>query len=170
MQLRLLTPEESANAAKKLVAFAVRYGDNRLTAAGLNELRKLAALGSRDVRPLEPLGLAAPDDRAAGLAAAQAASSPPAAIAVALEGGKIAAFAFAADAGERACLVVVRPERRGGGLGSMLLRALRSRCGKLACHVATDNPASMQMCFRAGMKAVGLRTGPTGKPTLRFEC
>jgi hypothetical protein len=37
-----------------------------------------------------------------------------------------------------------------------------------SCTVALDNVPSLKMCFRAGLYAVELFTGPTGKPTLRF--
>jgi len=151
----------------KLISFASRFGSHRLSAAGMNELRNL---------PPEALRLPASqlESRSAPGALQTAASArfgvAPAAVVIALEGGKLAAFAFAADAGKQACLVVVHPLQRGQRLGSVLLKELHRHFGSLACSVAADNPASMQMCFHAGMKAVGLFSGPTGKPTLRFEC
>jgi GNAT superfamily N-acetyltransferase len=179
MDVKLLSPSEWASLKGKLIAFAVRFGDNRLTASGIRELRRLkpeamavggcgisdaaysATSGTRMLIAAHAAKAKEPDGSAA---------APKAAVAVAVAGGKLAAFAFASQAGERACLVVVRPELRGQGAGSALLKALHGRFGRLACSVAADNPASMQMCFHAGMKAVGMFTGPTGKPTLRFEC
>lgn len=153
MEVKLLNAAQWPIAKKKLLAFARRYGDSRLTAAGLRALNEL-----------EPCHLheAAIDSAAANAAA-------PAVVAIALLEGKLAGFAFSLSAGEHACLVVVRPHSRGLGIGSELLRKLQSRCNVLTCSVATDNPASMGMCFRAGMKAVSLEQGPAGKPTLRFQ-
>ncbi|QHT60113.1 GNAT family N-acetyltransferase [Paenibacillus lycopersici] len=147
MQVKLLSPSQWSSAKERITRFLYRYGDSRLTLAGLAALNDL---------------------RAARLAASRG-SEPGAAVAVALHDGKLAAVAYAEDGGERACFVVVSPAFRGQGVGSLLLRALHRKLGRLACSVAADNPSSMNMCFRAGMKAVSLHTGPTGKPTLRFE-
>lgn len=162
MDIRLLPPDRWLDMREKLLAFAVRYGSGRLSLSGLSLLRQVEAS--------EPAARAS-RNRSAGSAASprQTAQRESAAIAVAVEDGKLAGFAFAVDAGERACIVVVRPQMRGRGAGSALLTQLRQHYGQLACSVAADNPASMQMCFRAGMKAVGMHRGPTGKPTLRFE-
>ncbi|MFC0333210.1 GNAT family N-acetyltransferase [Paenibacillus sepulcri] len=182
----------------KIIDFASRFGGNRLSAAGLSELRRLpaeslAGLEHEHRLPLSAtvpaalkldysdsdgmvytagssMGPSAPAEALSATAAHLRADVPPAAVAIALEGGKLAAIAFAADAGKRACLVVVHPGHRGRRIGSALLSELRGHFGGLMCSVAADNPASMQMCFHAGMKAVELFTGPTGKPTLRFEC
>ncbi|NBD26093.1 GNAT family N-acetyltransferase [Paenibacillus glycinis] len=149
MQVKLLSPSQWSSSKERITRFLYRYGDSRITHAGL------AALNA-----LPPARLAAANGRSGDAAAA---------VAVAIQDGRLAAVAFAEDGGERACFVVVSPECRGQGTGSLLLRALHRRLGRLTCSVASDNPASMNMCFRAGMKAVSLHTGPTGKPTLRFE-
>lgn len=144
MKVKLLSGSAWANAKENIIAFAIRYGDSRLTATGISALRELSpSLLSSD--------------------------NSVSAVAVALEDGKLAGFAAAIEAGERACLFVIRSEYRGQGMATALLLALQSRCGRLTCSVAADNPASMQACFRASMKAVSLHLGPTGKPTLRFE-
>ncbi|RAP75491.1 GNAT family N-acetyltransferase [Paenibacillus montanisoli] len=149
MQVKLLTPSQWSAAKEKVTRFLYRYGDNRITNAALVALRELPH---------------------AQLAEGRSGEAPSAAIAVAISSsGKLMACAFAEDGGERACFVVVAPEFRGQGAGSALLKALRRRLGSLTCSVASDNAPSMAMCFRAGMKAVSLHTGPTGKPTLRFE-
>ncbi|SDX19886.1 GNAT family N-acetyltransferase [Paenibacillus sp. CF384] len=148
MQVKLLSPTQWASAKEKVTRFIYRNGDDRITNAALVELRELPA---------------------AQLASSRSGEAP-AAIALAISSsGKLAACAFAAEGGERACFVVVAPEFRGQGAGSALLKALSQRMGSLTCSVASDNPSSMAMCFRAGMKAVSLHDGPTGKPTLRFE-
>ncbi len=144
MKVKLLSGDEWANVKEKIISFAIRFGDSRLTSAGIVVLRELS-----------PFQL--DDDKSES------------AVTVAIEGGKLAGFAAAIEAGELACLIVVHPQWRGQGAATALLLALQSRCGRLTCSVAADNPASMQACFRANMKAVSLHLGPTGKPTLRFE-
>ncbi|WP_308638674.1 GNAT family N-acetyltransferase [Paenibacillus silvisoli] len=149
MQVKLLTPAQWSAAKEKVTRFLYRHSDNRITNAALVALRELPP---------------------AQLADSRSGEAPTAAIAVAISSsGKLMACAFAEDCGERACFVVVSPEYRGQGAGSALMRALRRHLGSLTCTVAADNAQSMAMCFRAGMKAVSLHTGPTGKPTLRFE-
>ncbi|MFC5647619.1 GNAT family N-acetyltransferase [Paenibacillus solisilvae] len=144
MKVKLLSGAEWMNVKEKIITFAVRFGDSRLTPAGIAVLRELSpSLLIND--------------------------KSESAVAVALEDGKLAGFAAAVEAGERACLIVVHPQRRGQGLATSLLLALQIRCSRLTCSVAADNPASMQACFRAHMKAVSMHSGPTGKPTLRFE-
>lgn len=96
-------------------------------------------------------------------------SRPGTAIAVAYtQGGCPAGVAFAAEYGDDACLIAVHPALRGRGVGRRLLRMLAEPWERLTCSVALDNAASVAMCFTAGLVAVGLETGPTGKPTLRF--
>ena len=167
MQVKLLAPGQWAAARGRLLAFCRRYGDSRLTAAAMRELRELTPEAL--AHPAHPAHAAAgpPPGRAATAAASSGVRT--AAVAVAVDDGKLLGVAFAADAGERACLVAVHPDARGNGAGAALIKSLHSRWGRLVCSVAADNPASMQMCFRAGMKAVGMHAGPTGKPTLRFE-
>ncbi|MBO7745303.1 GNAT family N-acetyltransferase [Paenibacillus sp. MWE-103] len=148
MQVKLLSPSQWSASKEKITRFLYRYGDSRITHAGLAALNALTPTR---------------------LAAGRSAEGAAAAVAVAVQNGRLAAVAFAEDGGERACLVVVSPEYRGQGTGSALLRALHRRLGRLTCSVASDNASSMNMCFRAGMKAVSLHSGPTGKPTLRFE-
>lgn len=150
MQVKLLSPSQWSASKEKITRFLYRYGDKRITTAALAALQELPAAR-----------LAAGSGGGSG--------SADAAIAIAVVGGRLAAVAFAEDGGERACFVVVSPEFRGQGAGSALLKALQRRLGRLTCAVAADNPSSLGMCFRAGMKAVSLHTGPTGKPTLRFE-
>ncbi|GGG74868.1 GNAT family N-acetyltransferase [Paenibacillus radicis (ex Gao et al. 2016)] len=147
MELQLLTPEQWMSEKKRLLGFAVRFGEKRLTVAALHALRMLD-----------------PD-----MLDAKGAPHPRAVVVLARRGGRLAGLAFAADGGERGCFIVVHPEARSSGVGSSLLRAMIDRLGKLTCNVAADNVPSMALCFRLGLTAVSMHTGPTGKPTLRFE-
>ncbi|GMK38480.1 hypothetical protein PCCS19_15340 [Paenibacillus sp. CCS19] len=140
MDIVRLKPSQWLQWRSRLVSFAKRYGDRRLTAEGLH------ALMHAEANPLAPTS-----------------------IVIAREAGKLVGFAFAQDAGESACVIAVHPESRGRGVGRRLIAELIEACGGLCCSVACDNYASMQLFFRAGLKAVGLHTGPTGKPTLRFQ-
>lgn len=130
---------------KTLLRFAGRYGDRRIAA---ESLRWLADAAPED---LEDEGTA---------------------ILLALDGRRIAGFSCASRYGQRTAFAVVRPEYRGQRVGSTLLRELIGRLGRLECVVACDNVPSMAMCFHAGMHAIGLTRGATGKPALRFsgEC
>ncbi|PWV90568.1 acetyltransferase (GNAT) family protein [Paenibacillus cellulosilyticus] len=145
MDIVRLKPSQWLQWRSRLVSFAKRFGDRRLTAGGLHALQHAG----------DPL---------------QGVASSTITVAIAHEAGKLIGFAFAKEAGEAACVIAVRPEARGHGVGRKLIAELIEACdGSLCCFVACDNAASMQLFFRAGLKAVGLHTGPTGKPTLRFE-
>ncbi|MFF2480622.1 GNAT family N-acetyltransferase [Paenibacillus sp. NPDC058071] len=147
MELQLLAPDQWIKERNRLLGFAVKYGEQRLTAAGLRALHGLA-----------PSSLAANGD-----------AEDAAAIAVAKESGRLVGLAFAAGGGEGDCLAVVHPGMRGRGVGKAMMEALVAKFGKLVCHVATDNAPSLALCFSLGLSAVSMHTGPTGKPTLRFE-
>lgn len=142
MNIQLLTGQEWVRLQPRLLAFLVRAGDKRITVAALDALRQL-----------EPLQLAAPGY----------------AVAAALEKGRIVGLAAALRNGQEACVLAVHPQYRGHGIGSLLLQTMLRRCGWLQGEVALDNTSSLAACFRCGMKAVALLTGPTGKPTLRME-
>ncbi|QGG57383.1 GNAT family N-acetyltransferase [Paenibacillus sp. B01] len=147
MKAMLLTPKQWTRSREPLLRLMAAWGGGRLSAAGLAALKELRA------EELEPAG----------------GGAPAAALAVLLEQGRPAGIAFARKAGREACLVAVSPPCRGRGAGSRLLRELQRTWGALDCRVAADNAASMKMCFRAGMAAVALEDGPTGKPTLVFR-
>jgi len=151
MDLVRLKPAQWPLWRNRLLRFARRYGDRRLTVAGL---RAMLLAGDRH-------------GAAAAPTAAQAAS--PYDVILAHRGGKLLGFAFAADAGRSACLVAVHPEARGQGVALALIRKLLGACGGLCCHVAADNTASLRLFFRAGLKAVAVEEGPTGKPTLKLQ-
>ncbi|SDT27519.1 Acetyltransferase (GNAT) family protein [Paenibacillaceae bacterium GAS479] len=146
MKIVLLTPKQWTRSREQLIRMMIAWGGGRLSATGLAALQAM--------RPSE-------------LEASE--SAPEAAVAVLLQDGRPAGAAFARKAGREACLVAVSPPARGRGAGSGLLLKLQLLWGSLACRVAADNTASLNMCFRAGMTAIGLVDGPTGKPTLLFQ-
>lgn len=147
LRLQLLTPEQWAAERKRLIGFAIRFGEKRLTLASMHAFRTLEA----------------------ALLTAPSGESGAAAVVVATLEGRLAGLGFAADAGEKGCFVVVHSEMRDRGIGSRIVEKLISRFEHLTCTVACDNAPSMALCFKLGMVAVAMLTGPTGKPTLRFE-
>lgn len=144
MELQLLTPEQWAKERKRLIDFAVRFGEKRLTVAAVHSLRSL---------PPELL----------------AADNGNTVIVVARLGSRIVGLGCASEAGEKSCIIVTHPEARGLGIGFAVMETMMKKLGSLTCQVALDNVPSLSLCFRLGMKAVSMSTGPTGKPTLRFE-
>ncbi|WP_164779555.1 GNAT family N-acetyltransferase [Paenibacillus kobensis] len=151
MDIVRLKPAQWPLWRNRLLHFAQRYGDRRLTAGGL---RALIAAGGGSALPL---------------AAPVAPPSSPFAAVIAHQDGKLLGFAFAADSGRSACLVAVHPNARSQGVGHALICGLIDHFGGLCCHVASDNPASLRLFFKAGLKAVALEEGPTGKPTLLLQ-
>ncbi|QAY65102.1 GNAT family N-acetyltransferase [Paenibacillus protaetiae] len=147
LRLQLLTPEQWTAERKRLIGFAIRFGDKRLTATSMHAFRTL-----------EPEQLSLPSGEKGA-----------AAVVVASLDGRIAGIGYAGDAGENGCFVVVHSDMRARGIGSKIVKGLMSRFERLACSVACDNAPSMALCFKLGMIAVAMNTGPTGKPTLRFE-
>lgn len=147
MELKLLTPIAWKRSSSGLLRFAVRFGDKRLTAASIRALQMLdCSLFETDA------------DGRSGAAAV-----------VARHEGRIVGVGSAVNDGAASCVIAVHPDARGLGIGCAIMQAMIERLGSLACHVAADNTACMALCFRSGLKAVALHTGPTGKPTLRFE-
>lgn len=142
MELQLLTPEQWVLERKRLIEFAVRFGEKRLTVAAIHSLRRLS-----------------PDLLA----------NEGTVIAVARLGSRIVGLGFAAESGEQSCIIVTHPEVRGIGIGFAVMNVMMQKLGRLTCQVALDNVPSLTLFFRLGMKAVAISTGPTGKPTLRFE-
>lgn len=142
LHYKLLDPSEWEKQRFQLLRFVRRHGERRITGRAWQQLL---------------------------LAGETELASPGTAIAVAYtQGGCPAGLAFADKYGETVCLVAVHPALRGRGIGRRLLSELARPWSRLTCTVALDNAASVAMCFAAGLVAVGLETGPTGKPTLRF--
>lgn len=142
LNYRLLEQGQWESGRFQLLRFVRRHGERRITA---HAWQKLLLISDAEL------------------------AQPGTAIAVAYtQGGCPAGVAFADHYGESACLVTVHPALRGRGVGRKLLGVLAEPWGRLNCNVAIDNAPSVAMCFAAGLVAVGLETGPTGKPTLRF--
>jgi L-amino acid N-acyltransferase YncA len=87
---------------------------------------------------------------------------------VAVEGRRVVAFAAVEAYRPRACYdgvgefsVYVAPDRRGTGLGRLVLGALMERCGdlgywKLVSRVFVENDASRGLCRALGFREVGV--------------
>jgi len=82
------------------------------------------------------------------------------------QGRQLSGLSYVSGYGRESCLVTVHPYHRNKHTGTALLKAQLHRMGRLECYVACDNSASLKMCFNAGLVAVSLVNGPTGKPTL----
>ncbi|MBW4084170.1 GNAT family N-acetyltransferase [Paenibacillus sp. S150] len=126
-----------------LLEFLRKYGEQRITLRGCRVLSRLTP---------EQL------------------SQPGASLLVATvrgqNGRQLAGVSFVSGFGKEACLVAVHPLYRNRHTGTALLTAQLERLGSLECAVASDNAASLKMCFNTGLVAVALTSGPTGKPTL----
>ncbi|AYB42713.1 N-acetyltransferase [Paenibacillus lautus] len=141
--LSLSSPEEWPHARQQCSEFFRRYSNKRLTREGY---QRLASLSYDELQ--------------------QPGTSIVAATVRSDVGRMPVGICFAADYGESACMIAVHPLYRNRQIGSSLIRSQLSRFGRLRCKVAADHTASLQMCFHAGMQAIALEQGPTGKPTL----
>ena len=139
--LSLSSPEEWPHARQQCDDFFRRYSNKRLTREGYH---RLALLSYDELLPgTSIMGATVRSDV-----------------------GRIpVGMCFAADYGEGACMVAVHPLYRNRHIGSSLIRSQLSNSGG-RCKVAADHSASLQMCFHAGLQAIALEQGPTGKPTL----
>ncbi len=179
MRLKLHSPEEWRQGRNRLIQFAIRFGERRLTAATLRTLRqldpsRLQAPGNHAVRYATHGYEASSGSRDSSMAGSLATGSSPslAADSVAVSAwldSRLVGLGLAVAGGEECCMVVVHPEARSLGVGGAIVQAMMKELGGLICMVAADNTASMALCFRLGMTAVSMHRGPTGKPTLRFE-
>lgn len=141
--LRRIDAASWSRCQPKLLAFCMHHGGGRITKASLEWLAHAGA------------------DRL---------HQPGAAIyAVWTDDGRLAGVCAAAGYGEEASVVVVRPDCRGQRLGERLLKAIITELGQFRCCVAADNLSSLRACFRAGMLAYEVFTGPTGKTTFRLK-
>lgn len=151
MQLQLSSihdtaPEQWKSRLAGLLQFLREYGERRLTYQGCKVLSRLT-----------PLQLSRPG------------FSLVVATVRGQSGHQLAGISFVADYGKEACLVAVHPLYRSKHIGTKLLAAQLRHLGQLQCSVASDNYSSLKMCFNAGLAAVSLSTGPTGKPTLLLQ-
>ncbi|WP_138496272.1 GNAT family N-acetyltransferase [Paenibacillus pinistramenti] len=129
-----------------LLAFIRKYASKRITADAY-----------RAVLRLTPQSLAQP-----GTGIMQAVVSTE-------DGLRLAGVLCTAGYGQELSAAVVHPLYRSRGIGTLLMKAQLEQLGQMNCRVAIDNLSSLKMCFKAGLSAGGLTTGPTGKPTLLFS-
>ena len=139
--IKWISPNQLESWRPRLIRFARLHGSRRIAAGSLNWLKA--------VTPLEL-------------------ERPGTAIAAAFDGRRLCGIACAADYGKTAAFAVVHPDCRGLGIGTSLMSGLIEKLGALECVVACDNVPSISMCFQAGMGAVSLTKGATGRPALRF--
>lgn len=132
----------------KILNFITRYGDRRITLATLHSLR---ALTNEQLQP------------------GPASNVVPASIITISEQGKLMGVGYAIADGSGHCLIVVREDLRNQGIGSRIMQELIDSSEHFSCHVAIDNISSLALCFKNGLHAVMIFTGPTGKATLKFE-
>lgn len=141
LRMKVLPPGGLEKYRGTLLRFAEKFGDGRITRTAMHWLHNVS-----------PAQLEQPED----------------VIVVALEEGTIIGLGCAAGRGDHSSFIVVHPQYRGRQVGQKLLATIKEQTGKLTCTVAVDNIPSLTMCFRAGLHAVDLFEGPTGKPTLKF--
>jgi GNAT superfamily N-acetyltransferase len=139
--IKALGPGQIAAKKTQLLKFIHDHGERRITRAAVQWLMQA------DAREL---------------------CQPGTLILAAAQEGKLVGLCGVADYGNKAAFVVVDRRRRGRGIGQRLMSEQLKRLGKLSCNVAIDNLASIRMCFQAGLVAVRLFTGETGKPTLNL--
>ncbi|SMF76508.1 hypothetical protein SAMN05661091_1317 [Paenibacillus uliginis N3/975] len=138
-----VNPADWPDIREQCYDFMCRFGNRRLTREGCNTLQKM----SFDQVQHPGTSLIAATVRG--------------------EHGKMpVGICFVTGFGEDACLIAVHPLYRNRHIGTSLILFQLSRLGRLRCKVAADNYSSLKMCFHAGMQAVALEKGPTGKPTL----
>ncbi len=83
-------------------------------------------------------------------------------------GAQLKGILLVAQHGRQVMAIVVHRTARRQKIGQMLVRHALRNVRFLEARVATDNSSSIGMCFAAGMVAVALERGVTGKPTLLF--
>lgn len=146
MEITSITPVSEADwldIRGQCYDFMCRFGSRRLTREGCSKLEKMS------FQQLKQPG-----------------TSIIAATVRGEQGRMPVGVCFVAGYGETACLIAVHPLYRNRHIGTSLILSQQSRLGRLRFKVASDNYSSLTMCFHAGMHAVALESGPTGKPTL----
>ncbi|PTX63270.1 acetyltransferase (GNAT) family protein [Melghirimyces profundicolus] len=121
-----------------IVRFSQRYGDRRITHRALRWLKNLNAN---------------PFPEGTWMAAA-------------IDGKKLVGFILFGSYGLEEAYIVVHPGHRKRKVGESLLEQALSSLDRIYTRVACDNIPSLKLCFKSGLVAFHLITGPTGKPTL----
>jgi ribosomal protein S18 acetylase RimI-like enzyme len=140
--VKALQPAQLDKYRAALLRFIGMYGDRRITGKAIRWLQQVSS---------EQMG------------------KPGNLIVVALENGQWIGIGCAAEHGAHTSFIVIHPRYRGRSVGASLIRELSDRLGEFTCTVAADNMASLKMCFNAGLHAVDVFEGPTGKATLKFN-
>ncbi|MFD2613502.1 hypothetical protein [Paenibacillus gansuensis] len=139
MEIRAVSSEQYARCKTKILRFAQRCGEGRITSAALRAAQESDADLERGSQLL-----------------------------LMMDGRKAAGLSLLLDYGRTASFFVVHPDYRGKEITVQLIRRHIQDVGAYSCTVAVTNTPSLKQCFRAGLTAVDLFTGPTGKPTLLF--
>lgn len=87
-------------------------------------------------------------------------------LAAALDGRRLAGVILFGSYGLDEAFIVVHPDYRKQAVGETLLAAALDSLDRVYTRVACDNLPSLKLCFKLGLVAFHLTTGPTGKPTL----
>ncbi len=139
--LRTLDGAHLNHARRPLLRFIHNHGDGRITRKAREWLRHVRS---------------------------EAILRPGQCIVTASSGSQLLGLLLVAGFGEQVMAIVVHKKMRKQKLGQRLVRHALHHVRTLKARVAVDNPASIGMCFAAGMVAVALERGVTGKPTLIF--
>ncbi|MDA8354065.1 MAG: GNAT family N-acetyltransferase [Firmicutes bacterium] len=122
----------------QILRFSRKYGDRRITHRALRWLNTL----SGDSFP-EGTWLAAAVDRK-----------------------RLVGFILFGSYGLEEAFVVVHPNYRKRQVGESMLEEALTALDRVYTRVSCDNIPSLKLCFKVGLVAFKLTTGPTGKPTL----
>lgn len=145
--IRLLQEEKWRKLQDRCLRFLLAYGDQRITKEALELFESLSAKQLQQA------------DNQLALAIHRPHSGP----------FQLRGVSYVQQYGLECCIIVVHPDARGQGIGTMLMMQHIEQLGSLSCQVAVDNLSSLSMCFQAGLTAHRIFTGPTGKPTLAFD-
>ncbi len=136
-----ITSSTQSKIRKTLVQFIVKYGDGHITRKAVNWINRT---------PFSKI------DKNNGDA-----------IHVFLnEKNQIIGIIAISHYGLEQAIIVIHPNYRKKGLGNQMTKGVLEDIDKYYVRVATDNIASLKLCFSSGMRAFHLVKGPTGKPTL----
>lgn len=138
VRISVITPSLFQRLRPHILHFSRRYGDRRITHRALNWIKKLSKENI-----LEGTWMA-----------------------VAVDQKKLVGFILFGRYGLEEAFIVVHPSYRRRNVGESLLQRALDSLDRVYTRVAYDNIPSLKLCFKSGLVAFQLTTGPTGKPTL----